>query len=137
MKSQTVETQVLPNLLPMSIDLMSESESPSRHTGIYVRACGEPDMFWVSDICCTHCFLQKHPVKFTSAKGLPENKKGKIKQQLLTEQHVFQAVKTQMPKNKNIVLESTNETGSFTYPKECLSEQLLKQPFFLHVKNIL
>jgi len=55
----------------MSIDLMSESESPPRRTGIYVS---EPDMFWVSNICCTYCFLQKHPVKFTSAQ---ENPKGK------------------------------------------------------------
>lgn len=40
--------------------------------------CGETAMFWVSDICWTHCsFLQKHPAKFTSAQGLPENTKRK------------------------------------------------------------
>lgn len=39
----------------MGSDLMSESESPLRRTGVYVQACGETAMFWVSDICCTRC----------------------------------------------------------------------------------
>lgn len=69
-----------------------------------IQACGETAMFWVSDICCTRCALQKPPVKVYFRLEDTKRKKNKSKP-LNQKNEYFRLLKLKcVAYNKNILI---------------------------------